>query len=157
MRQASDPVQHARILRIWLLKLLNLWLHRVQSTIANNISVHHCFSFVIRNKFYFIFETIEPTSCCVIHSVKFYCRKMKCISSYVCSIYIALQSLVQFALADLGGVPGTSRDQILSFSHTFSPKSTHVRGWHPPNGSKAPYGKSWIRHWFTWMNECSQF
>ena len=26
-------------------------------------------------------------------------------------------------------------DPILSFSHTFLPKSTRVRGWHPPNGS----------------------
>ena len=54
------------------------------------------------------------------------------------------------SLADLGGgVPGAChplRDPILSFSHTFSPKSAHVRGPHPPNGSMPPYGKSWICH-----------
>ena len=37
-------------------------------------------------------------------------------------------------------------DPILSFSHTFSPKSAHVGGPRPP-----PYGKSWIRHCI-WMN-----
>ena len=43
-----------------------------------------------------------------------------------------------------GGVPGARPlwDPILSFSHTFSPKSSHVRGPHPP------CGKSWIRHWY---------
>ena len=30
------------------------------------------------------------------------------------------------------------RDQILSFLHTFLPKSTHVGGPHPPNGSTPP-------------------
>ena len=30
------------------------------------------------------------------------------------------------------------RDPILSFSHTFLPKSTHVRGWHSPNGLAPP-------------------
>ena len=29
-------------------------------------------------------------------------------------------------------MPPPLRDQILSFSHTFLPKSTHVRGPHPP-------------------------
>ena len=40
------------------------------------------------------------------------------------------------------------QDPILSFSHTFLPKSTHVEGWRPPpNGSAPPpNGKSWIRH-----------
>ena len=37
--------------------------------------------------------------------------------------------------------PPTIRDPILSFLHTFSPKSTHVRGWcPPPNGSATPTG-----------------
>ena len=46
------------------------------------------------------------------------------------------------AMTNLGGVPGSCPpwDPILSFSHTFSPKSAHVGGPHPP------YGKSWIRH-----------
>ena len=39
-------------------------------------------------------------------------------------------------------------DPILSFLHTFSPKSTHVGGPRPPNGCTPPYGKSWIRHWY---------
>ena len=40
-----------------------------------------------------------------------------------------------------GGVPGARPlwDQILSFLHTFLPKSTHVEGRHPPpNGSTPP-------------------
>ena len=58
-----------------------------------------------------------------------------------------------YSLAD----PGAPRrappqqDQFLSFSHTFSPKSVRIRGWHPPppNGSAPPpNGKSWIRHWY---------
>ena len=44
-------------------------------------------------------------------------------------------------LVSIGGSGGgcrahaTLRDQILSFSHTFLPKSTHVGGPRPPNGS----------------------
>ena len=34
--------------------------------------------------------------------------------------------------------PPPQQDQFLSFSHTFSPKSVRVRGWHPPNGSAPP-------------------
>ena len=48
-----------------------------------------------------------------------------------------------------GGVPGARhslRYPILSFSHTFSPKSARVWVNIPPNGSTAPYGKSWIRN-----------
>ena len=37
------------------------------------------------------------------------------------------------------------RDPILSFSHTFSPKSTRVRGPCPPKRVHAPHEKSWIR------------
>ena len=33
---------------------------------------------------------------------------------------------------------------ILSFSHTFSPKSAHIGGSCPPKWIHAPYGKSWI-------------
>ena len=37
-------------------------------------------------------------------------------------------------------------DPILSFTHTFSPKSTCVGGPRPlPNGSTSPYQKCWIR------------
>ena len=43
--------------------------------------------------------------------------------------------------------PPPQQDPILSFLHTFLPKSTHVGGWHPPKGSAPPNGKSWIRHW----------
>ena len=55
------------------------------------------------------------------------------------------------ALADLGGcVPGTRQplwDPILSFSHTFSPKSACVGGPHAPlTDARPPYGKSWIHH-----------
>ena len=32
------------------------------------------------------------------------------------------------------------QDPILSFSHTFSPKSAHVGGPRPPNGSTTPMG-----------------
>ena len=46
------------------------------------------------------------------------------------------------ALVDLGGgMPGTHHplwDPILSFLHTFSPKSAHVRGPCPPNGCMPP-------------------
>ena len=51
-------------------------------------------------------------------------------------------------MADLGGVPGARHplwDPILSFSHTFSPKSTHVGG-PRPTPPPPPHGKSWIRH-----------
>ena len=52
---------------------------------------------------------------------------------------------LNYALADPGGrrrhAP-REQDQFLSFSHTFSPKSVCVRGWHPPNGSAPPNGKS---------------
>ena len=53
------------------------------------------------------------------------------------------------SLADLGGCAGCTSplwDQILSFSHTFFPKSTHVGGPRPPNGSIPPHGKSCICH-----------
>ena len=53
------------------------------------------------------------------------------------------------ALADLGGRARRTPppwDPILSFSHTFSPKSAHVGGPGPPMGARRPYGKSWIRH-----------
>ena len=42
--------------------------------------------------------------------------------------------------------PPPPQDQFLSFSHTFSPKSVCVGGWHPPTGQRPPNGKSWIRH-----------
>ena len=45
------------------------------------------------------------------------------------------------SLADLGGMPGTCHplwDPILSFSHTFSPKSACVGGPCPPNGCTPP-------------------
>ena len=51
------------------------------------------------------------------------------------------------ALADLGGggVPGARHplwDSILSFLHTFSPKSACIGGPCPPNECTPPYGKS---------------
>ena len=43
-------------------------------------------------------------------------------------------------------------DPILLFLHTFSVKSAHVRGPHPPvTGPHPPYGKSWIRHWIWYL------
>ena len=46
------------------------------------------------------------------------------------------------ALADLGGGACPAHaplwDPILSFSHTFSPKSAHARGPRPPNGCMPP-------------------
>ena len=52
------------------------------------------------------------------------------------------QTQVWPSLADLGGgVPGARhplQDPILSLSHKFSPKSAHVGGPHPPNGSTPP-------------------
>ena len=45
--------------------------------------------------------------------------------------------LRDFTLADLGGMPGTCHplwDPVLSFSHTFSLKSTHIGGPDLPNG-----------------------
>ena len=59
--------------------------------------------------------------------------KTECITSNIC------------ALADLGGggVPGARPlwDPILSFSHTFSPKSAHVGGPRPPlTGARPPTG-----------------
>ena len=47
------------------------------------------------------------------------------------------------------------QDQILSFLHTFSLKSAHVRGQNLPKmGPCPPYRKSWIRpcrHWPYWL------
>ena len=40
--------------------------------------------------------------------------------------------------------PSPQQDPILSFSHMFLLKSTHIGGQHPPNGSSPPNGKSWI-------------
>ena len=34
--------------------------------------------------------------------------------------------------------PPPQQDPFLLFSHTFSPKSIRVRGWHPPNGPVPP-------------------
>ena len=47
---------------------------------------------------------------------------------------------MKIPLADLGGMPSARPlwDPILSFLHTFSPKSTHVGGPHPPNGYMPP-------------------
>ena len=55
------------------------------------------------------------------------------------------------ALADLGGGGRARhtppmRDPILSFLHTFLPKSAHVGGPHPPMVPRPPYGKSLFRH-----------
>ena len=43
-------------------------------------------------------------------------------------------------LADPGGTAGVppQQDPILLFSHMFSPKSIHVRGWCPPTGQHPP-------------------
>ena len=57
--------------------------------------------------------------------IKIYCIK---ITANLCGI---------FSLADLGGRAGCTPsplDPILSFSHTFSPKSTRIGGPRPPNG-----------------------
>ena len=48
-----------------------------------------------------------------------------------------------WSLADPGGrrrraPPPPQQDSILSFSHMFSPKSTHIGGWRPPNSSVPP-------------------
>ena len=37
-------------------------------------------------------------------------------------------------------IKGPPNDPILSFSHTFPPKSAHVVGWRPHNGSAPPVG-----------------
>ena len=44
------------------------------------------------------------------------------------------------SLADPGGAAGAppQQDPFLLFSHTFSPKSVHVRGWRPPTGRRPP-------------------
>ena len=51
----------------------------------------------------------------------------------------------------IGGSRGRSGgrppDPILSFSHTFSPKSARVGNRRSLNGVRAPKGKSWIRLW----------
>ena len=41
---------------------------------------------------------------------------------------------------DLGGHAGHTPPYILSFSHTFLPKSAHIGGPYPPNGSMPPMG-----------------
>ena len=41
---------------------------------------------------------------------------------------------------------------ILSFLHTFSPKSAHIGGPCPPQWVHTPYGKSWICH----CGECTK-
>ena len=44
--------------------------------------------------------------------------------------------------------PPPEQDQILSFLHMFSPKSTCVGGWRPlQRGLAPPNRKSWIRPW----------
>ena len=50
------------------------------------------------------------------------------------------RTILTFALADLGGVLGARplRDPILSFLHTVLPKSAHIGGPRPPNGSTPP-------------------
>ena len=62
-------------------------------------------------------------------------------------------------LADLGGVPGARPlwDPILSFLHTFSPKSAHIGGPCPPNGCMPPYGKSWIHHCKLFVKQVKSF
>ena len=57
-----------------------------------------------------------------------------------------------------GGVPGARPlwDPILSFLHTFTPKSAHVRGPCPPNGCMPPpppHEKSWISHCYIYYQE----
>ena len=57
--------------------------------------------------------------------------------------FIRLGRKMCLTLVDLGGVPGACPpwDPILSFSHTFSPKSAHVGGPHPPlMGAHPPMG-----------------
>ena len=53
-------------------------------------------------------------------------------------------NVTDFSIGGSRGVLGAGplRDPILSFLHTFSPKSAHVGGPHPP------HRKSWIRHCF---------
>ena len=52
--------------------------------------------------------------------------------------------MLTIPLADPGGTAGMhpppppQQDPILSFSHMFLPKITHVRGWCPPNSSVPP-------------------
>ena len=57
----------------------------------------------------------------------------------------------QFFAWRIQGAPpayAPQQDPILSFSHMFLPKSAHVRGRHPTNGSVPPQWKSWICSWF---------
>ena len=53
-----------------------------------------------------------------------------------------LHNVTKLPLADLGGTggapPPSPKDPILSFSHTFLPKSAHVRGWCPPMARRPP-------------------
>ena len=50
--------------------------------------------------------------------------------------------LLSKSLADLGGRHHQrephQQDPILLFLYTFLPKSAHIGGWHPPNGSARP-------------------
>ena len=60
---------------------------------------------------------------------------------------LSLVTQVNFILIPLVDLPSPlpQQDPILSFSHLFSPKSTHLGCWHPLNGVGPPHkGKSWI-------------
>ena len=50
--------------------------------------------------------------------------------------------------------PPPQWDPILSYSHTFLPKSACIRGWHPPMAQCPPNGKSWIHHWKPLRMDC---
>ena len=71
-----------------------------------------------------------------------------------CPAHASLQDLILSFLHTFqwwiqGGTAGACppKGSILSFSHMFSLKSTHIGGWHPTQMAQHPPNrKSWIRH-----------
>ena len=62
-------------------------------------------------------------------------------NSVLAPIFLHVTFPIAITLVDLGGcmpVHSPLWDPILSFSHTFSPKSAQVRGPCPPNGCMSP-------------------
>ena len=64
---------------------------------------------------------------------------------------ILIVIFIRFHLRIQGAPPVCSplRVQILSFWHTNFSKRSCLGSWCPPTRTAPPYGKSWIRHWFT--------
>ena len=68
------------------------------------------------------------------YTVWFLCASLQLLIILV-NKYIPIHWRIQGGAA---GARPPQQDQILSFSHTFLPKSVQIGGWHPPNGLAPP-------------------